>query len=382
MTRTVTQSWSRSWKVAVAICVLSGSCALAQTANDASRTSDGGVHNARIQAAHAEWRRLSQNEINCVDRSLHAQRSSLWLVIQRGIDPSDSRAAGVRAACRTQARAPNASPHGASQALAASVESVADKAAAGKALADKIAAAKAAVEKAAGDKVGADKAAAEKAAAEKAAAEKAAADKVAADKAAADKAADKAAADKAAADKAAADKTAAEKVATDKAAAEKVAADKATADKAAADKAAADKAAAEKAAIDSAKADVERAKAGLMKAEAEAERPRKEAERTIADAAFAYSAAEARISFIYGLVSGPILFGLGGFAFLFVNRKRSGTVTQSDAAPAVNVSSESQDEFNRLVNAVLDEQQKRRARKRPEAMASAAEQRVDEAAVH
>jgi hypothetical protein len=323
--------------VAVAICVLSSSCALAQTASDASRMAGAGVQNARVQAAHAEWRRLSQSEINCVDRSLHAQRSSLWVLIQRGIDPSDSRVAGARAACRTQARAPNVA-HGASQALAASVESVADKAAADKAVADKLAAAKAAV----------DKAAAEKAQVDKVAAEQAAADQAAADKAAVDKAA----------------------------------ADKAAADKATADKAAADKAAAEKAAIDSAKAGLERVKAGLMKAEAEAERPRKEAERTIADAAFAYSAAEARVSFIYGLVSGPILFGLGGVAFLFMNRKRSMTGAQSESVVAADVSSATQGEFDRLVTAVLAEQQKRRARKRPEPVAPPREQPVDEAAVH
>jgi hypothetical protein len=482
---------------------------LAQTANSANKTFGAGVQNAMVQAAYGEWRKLSQNEITCVDQSLRAHKSNLWFLIQRGIGPSDPKVANVRAGCRTQAKALNHStvaslasavqtpsrqywsfngsilnlvaegdsrkflyfkPHpdleaagakrgalvlegkvltlegnvlsyrfvgtayhlnsrcgripyrvdgtirdndhrlelqgqkprvdascqvigteldaltiksvdpafatasnvapdrAATENVAADPEkaekAAADKAAADKAAADKAAADKAAAEKAAADKAAADKAAVDKAAAEKATAEKAAADKAAADKAAADKAAaEKATADKAAADKAAANKAAADKAAADKAAANKAAADKAAADKAAADKAAADKAAAEKAAID--KLDAERAEADAIRAQADAERPRQEPEKTTIDAALAYAAAQSRISFVYGLISGPILFSLGGFVFLFLDRKRNIPGARSQAAGPVDVTSRNRRDSAGAVP-TAPAQQQRRDRKRPE----------------
>ena len=192
---------SRLWQAAAAASLIFCGSASAQTANDARA-----LQNPRIQSAYAEWRRLSQNEVDCVDRSLREQRSSLWLVIQRGVGPSDAAGAKLRAACRGQARAPNPSrvTEGGPQALAA-VESRTDEAAA----------------KAAADKIAADKAAAEKAKADKAAADKAAADKAAAEKAAGDKAAT----ERAAVAKTAADKAAAERAANDKALAHEIAAD-------------------------------------------------------------------------------------------------------------------------------------------------------------
>jgi hypothetical protein len=348
MTRPVPQSRSRLWQAVAAISLLSVSCAWAQTASD-----------AKFQAAHSEWRRLSQTEVNCVDQSLRAERSNLWSLIQQGIHPSDAKVAKLRAACRTPAKAPEysvAAVRG-SQALAAAVESVTDKAAA---------------DKAAADKAAADKAAPDKIATEKAAAAKAAADKAAADKAAADKAA----ADKVAADKAAAGKLAADRIAADRAAAEKAAADKAAADKAAAGKLAADKAAA-----DLAKADAERAKTDALKAQADAEQRRKEVEVTTTDAALAYSAAELRTSFIYGLVSGPTLFVLGGVVFLLMHRRKTITGAQAEAGAPHNAGNETQGEFDRLVTAVLAEQ-KRRDRKPAEPIAPEREQRIDEVPLH
>jgi hypothetical protein len=211
---TRTGSWLRLGQTVAAISLLFSGAALAQTANG------GGVQSAKVQAAYADWRRLSQTEVNCVDQSLRGHRTSLWSLIQRGIDPSDPTVARLRAACRAQARGPDTSvaAQSGSQARAAAVES-----ALGRAVADK-------------------------------------------------PAADKAAADRAAADKAVADKVAAEKVAADKAAADKAAADKAAA-KAVADKAAADKAVAEQAAIDLAKAETERAKAEAIRTQAIAEQP-------------------------------------------------------------------------------------------------------------
>src|SRR3954471_10883365 len=94
-------SWSRLWQTVAAISLLFGGGALAQTVNG------GGVQNAKIQTAYADWRKLSQTEVNCVDQSLRGQRSSLWALIQRGIDPSNATVARLRAGCRAQARAPN-----------------------------------------------------------------------------------------------------------------------------------------------------------------------------------------------------------------------------------------------------------------------------------
>jgi hypothetical protein len=267
------------------ISLLFSGAAWAQTANG------GGVQSAKAQAAYADWRRLSQTEVNCVDQSLRGQRTSLWSLIQRGIDPSDPTVAKLRAACRAQAKAPNTSmaAQRGSQAQAAVVESALNRVVT-----------------------------------------------------------DKAAADKAAADKAIADKVAAEKAAADQAAADEAAAQVASAK-------AAEKAAAMQAAIDLAKAETERAKAETIEAEADAERPRPEAETTSADAGLAYTAAQARMSFIYGLVSSPICFALGGLVFLWTRRRRSRAGALTDALAPDRASAASQREFDRLVTAVLAE---------------------------
>jgi chemotaxis protein histidine kinase CheA len=314
---TRTGSWLRLGQTVAAISLLFGGAALAQTANG------GGVQSAKVQAAYADWRRLSQTEVNCVDQSLRGQRTSLWSLIQRGIEPSDPTLARLRAACRAQARAPNISvaAQSGSQAQAAAVESTLVRAVTDKA------------------------------------------------------AADKAAADRAAADKAAADKVAAEKVAADKAAA------KAAADKVAADKAAAEQAAAEQAAIESAKAETERAKADAIKAQAIAEPPRPEAEKTSADAVVAYAAAEARMSFIYGLISSPICFGVGGLVFLWVVRRRQRAVAPPDASAPDRASRRTQREFDRLVTAVLAEV-KRREAKQFETNAAEPGKRIDESVLY
>lgn len=321
--RTRTGLWPRLLQAVATISLLFSGGALAQTANG------GGVQSAKVQAAYADWRRLSQTEVNCVDQSLRGQRTSLWSVIQRGIDPSDPTLARLRATCRAQARAPNISvaAQSGSQAQAAAVESTLVRAV---------------TDNAAADKAAADRAAADKAAADKAAAEKAAADKVAADKAAA-----------------------------------KAAADKVAADKAAADKAAAEKAAAEQAAIDLAKAEIEGAKAEAIKAQADAEPPRPEAEKTSADAVVAYAAADARMSFIYGLISSPICFGLGGLVFLWVARRRHRAVAPPEASAPDRASRRTQREFDRLVTAVLAEV-KRREAKQSETNAAEPGKRIDE----
>ena len=283
---------SRLGKAVAAIYLLFSSGALAQTASD---------NNIKAQAANAEWRRLSQNEVNCVDQSLRAERSNLWLLIQQGIKPSDSRVAGIRAACRTQGKTVTGSgsaAHRGSQALAASVESAIDTAAddgaadkANGALLDEaavekteasrkaaVAAAKKSSAKASVDKIEAERNAAITSgikAAAKITADLAETERYRA-KAAADEAAAKKLAEKIAADEAESArysmKAAMAKAATDKAEAERKAA-KAAADEAAAARyaarAAATRAAIEKLASENAEAANAAAKIAADKAESE-----------------------------------------------------------------------------------------------------------------
>jgi hypothetical protein len=316
----VVRSWPQRLHAVAAISLLIGGSAMAQTVND-----------AKAQAAHAEWRKLSQNEINCIDKSLRAQRSGVWDLIRRGINPSDVAVGTIRAACRTQARVQSAS----------TTTRVGSQAAAAMAAADKVA-----------PDTPTDKAAAEKASADKAARDRAAADKAAADKAAADKtAADKAAADKAGADKAAPARAAADKVTTDNAA------------------------------VDLARADAQRAMAEAIAARADADRARKEAEKTIADVGFALAAAESKIGFIYGLMGSLVLLGLGAIVFLVMHNKRNAANPQSEAATPENDAREKQSEFDRLVAAVLDEQKRRERKVPPKPVASVRKQPVEEPAL-
>jgi hypothetical protein len=279
---------------------------LAQTASD---------NNIKAQVANAEWRRLSQNEVNCVDQSLRAERSNLWLLIQQGIKPSDSRVAGIRAACRTQGKTVTGSgsaAHRGSQALAASVESAIDTAAdndagdkANGALLDEaavekteasrkaaVAAAKKSSAKASVDKIEAERNAAITSgikAAAKITADLAETERYRA-KAAADEAAAKKLAEKIAADEAESArysmKAAMAKAATDKAEAERKAA-KAAADEAAAARyaarAAATRAAIEKLASENAEAANAAAKAAADKIEAERNAAKSLADRVEAE---------------------------------------------------------------------------------------------------
>ena len=314
-----------------------------------AQTTNGSVPDARVRTANAEWRRLSQNEVNCVDKSLRAKSSGVWFLIQRGISPSDAAVATVRAACRTQARALNPT-----------TQTVAGAGAGAMAAADR-----AALDKAAADKVAADKVAADKAATEKAAADKAVADRAAAAKAAADKAAaDKAVADKSAADKAASDRAAADRAAAIKAGADNVVASTAAAENAAPDRTVLDKPVPDKAELELARAEAERATAEALKAQAETDRARKESEKAMAEFGLALAAAESKVSFVYGLTGGLVLVGLGGFGFVFIRRKMHRRVALSQAVSPENDNRGTQGEFDRLVASVLDEQ-RRRARKTP-----------------
>jgi hypothetical protein len=342
--------WLRRLQAVAALGLLTSGGALAQVVND-----------AKVQTANAEWRRLSQSEVNCVDKGLRAQRSGVWLVIQQGVRPTDAAMAAVRAACRTQLRTP--SP--------ATVTHVAPRAE---------------VVMAAGERAPPEAAAGKKPAAERVAADAPAGDKITLEKAAADKAAaDKAAVDKAAAEKAAAEKAAAaqEKAAADKAAADKVAAEKAAMAKLAAEKPVPARAAAVvpgNVAADIARAEAERATAEAMKARADADVARKEAEKTIANVGFALAAAESKLAFIYGLIAGVVLLGVASIVFLAMRRRLDAGQAHPGAATPESGSREKKFESDRLFAAFLDEK-KRRDRKALEPGAPLRKQQVEEPAI-
>ncbi len=263
---------------------------------------------AKGEVAYAEWRRLTQNEVNCVDRALRTQGTTLWIMIQRGVQPSDPAATRVRATCRTQTQAQNMAPQNATQALASAPDAAAKKADADRTTA----------EKAEADKTQATKVAAERAEAEKA--------------------------------KAIADKAVAEKAEASRMAAAKAAADKAEAERASAARAEADRWAAERAAVELAKAAAPRVPTEASKPEAGPQRARSETDSARAETVLLHSAAELRMNFIYGLISGPLLFTLGGLVFLLMLRKRT-------PAPLPDRADEDKlAEIHRLVKVVLADQ--------------------------
>jgi hypothetical protein len=90
----------RLWRAAAAIMLLSTGGALAQTA---------GVTRSKVEAVNAAWRKLSQSEVDCVDKALRARNSQIWMLIERGVGPGDASVAAVRAGCRAQAKPPTAS---------------------------------------------------------------------------------------------------------------------------------------------------------------------------------------------------------------------------------------------------------------------------------
>src|SRR5258708_2294830 len=102
MTPPALLSWLRLLPAALAIGMIATGNAGAQPARDGRNS--GGAQSGKVNEAHAEWRRLTQTEVNCVDQALRARNSNLWSMIQRGVGPSDPAATGVRAGCRPQAR--------------------------------------------------------------------------------------------------------------------------------------------------------------------------------------------------------------------------------------------------------------------------------------
>ena len=97
-----------------------------------------------------------------------------------------------------------------------------------------------------------------------------------------------------------------------------------------------------------------------MKAKADADRTRKEAEKLIADVGFALAAAKSKLSFVYGLMGGLALFGVAGMVFMAMRRKLNAGSAQSDSGDAgKRKPAKRKIEFDRLVAAVLNEQQRR-----------------------
>jgi TPR repeat protein len=84
--------------------LLSGGFALAQSPNEIFNIFGGIMRSAMTRATQAEWRKLTQNEIACIDQMLHQRGTSVGSTIQQGIKPSDSRIADVRSFCETQIR--------------------------------------------------------------------------------------------------------------------------------------------------------------------------------------------------------------------------------------------------------------------------------------
>jgi hypothetical protein len=73
----------------------------AQNVNDILNIFGGMMQSAIGQATQAEWRKLSQNELSCVDQALRQRGSDLQTTIRQGITPSDAQIADIRTACRS-----------------------------------------------------------------------------------------------------------------------------------------------------------------------------------------------------------------------------------------------------------------------------------------
>lgn len=82
----------------------------AQNSNDVMRLFGGIMQPAIAQGALAQWRRLPETEISCIDRTLRTRGVSVQILVQRGVGPSDEQISEVRSACRTEPTQQAASP--------------------------------------------------------------------------------------------------------------------------------------------------------------------------------------------------------------------------------------------------------------------------------
>jgi putative oligomerization/nucleic acid binding protein len=74
----------------------------AQNAADILNTFGGLLRSATSLAAQAEWKKLAQTELSCIDQKLQPQGSSVQRLIQQGISPSAPQMAFVRSLCQSQ----------------------------------------------------------------------------------------------------------------------------------------------------------------------------------------------------------------------------------------------------------------------------------------
>jgi uncharacterized protein len=93
------------WRVLLYVfpVVILSAGAAAQAPNDFMQMFGGIVQQAIRQAAHAEWQRLPPNETSCIDAALQRQGSSVGVMIENGIMPSDPKISSFRSGCWTSA---------------------------------------------------------------------------------------------------------------------------------------------------------------------------------------------------------------------------------------------------------------------------------------
>jgi hypothetical protein len=71
--------------------LVSGGVASGQNANALINMFSGIMQSAMIQAAQAEWRKISPSEIACINQSLRGQGLSVLLLMQHAVSPQDPR---------------------------------------------------------------------------------------------------------------------------------------------------------------------------------------------------------------------------------------------------------------------------------------------------
>src|SRR5262249_18429391 len=105
--------------------------------------------------------------------------------------------------------------------------------------------------------------------------------------------------------------------------------------------------------------------------------------------ALAQTASESRISFLYGLVLGMVFASLAAAVFLLMQRKKMAVAAQVMADEAMLASRQRQSEFDRMVTAMVAEQEQRFSKKpaagatpTPVPVPGAPEQRIDWSALH
>ena len=90
------------WCLLTLAVLCDGSDALARNPPDVFNQFAGIPQPVVSKAVQAEWRRSPDAEITCVDQNLRLRRSSISMLIERSIPPSDGRIAPERSSCQNQ----------------------------------------------------------------------------------------------------------------------------------------------------------------------------------------------------------------------------------------------------------------------------------------